>query len=323
MPSQKLTAVQRARMKWKRMECLERKRKKQTKRDAVNTQGKDQSIPPSQVEAVKHTMRYMDELEYKGRGLPAGVAVTPQKRKLTADERARIKTNRLACLARKRKKQIERSAVNTQGKDQSKPACSVGLIREMCVAPSEVQAIEHTMSYMDELEYKGLGLPAGAAVTPQLRVSKIQPRTPAPCNRLQRIQSKRKKRELTADERARMKTNRLACLARKRKKQIERSAVNTQGKDQRKPACSVGLIGQLCVSPSQVEAVEHTMRYMEELESKNALRAGKVQPRTPARQLVVGVDATLLGLKRENTLRRLLLKRRDRKLKSRALLDIR
>ncbi len=77
--------------------------------------------------------------------------------------------------------------------------------------------------------------------------------------------------------------------------------------------------------PCEVEAVEQTISYMDELESKEnhmsavavvtpVLRGRKVQPLTPAPQL--GVVPTFLGLKREYALRRLLLKRRGRKIKS-------
>ena len=79
------------------------------------------------------------------------------------------------------------------------------------------------------------------------------------------------------------------------------------------------------MSPSQVEAVKQMMCYMEELQSKkvSSKKVSKEQPRTPDTQLVVGVGAALLGLKRENALRRLLLKQRDRKLKSHTLLGMR
>ena len=235
--------------------------------------------------------------------------------KLTAAQRARMRNNRLACLARKRKKQTQRAAVKAQSKDKCIPACSVDLIGELCVPPSQVEAVQKTMRYMDELECKENHRSVIAAVTPQLRASRVQPHTPAPHTRLQRIQRKRQKRKFTANERARMRNNRLACLARKRKKQTQRAAVKAQSKDQCIPACSVDLIGELCVPPSQVEVVTQTMCYLDELESKDVLRVSQVQPRTRAPQLGVGVRATFLGLKREHALRRLLLKRLYRKRK--------
>ena len=291
----KLTEDQRVRMEENRLACLARMRQKQAEKADAKRR-----VTPTKKRKRKKQAEKADA----------------KRRVVQMKQRARMEKNRQACLERKRQKQAEKAAVkrrvvqmNQRARmEKNRQACHErkrqkqaektavkrrNIIGELRVPLSQVEAVKRTISYMQALESKQQCISKVAVVTPVLLV-KRQPRTPD-------LHRKR----------------RLLCTG---KKQTEKAAVEAQTKDQRIPVCSVDLTGEWCVPPSQVDAVKQTISYMETLESKQQHMA-KVQPCTPARQVTVG--AKLLGLKREYALRRLLLKRRDRKLKSHKLLDIR